>query len=427
MNREVGLRAQTPLVTSVSPRKIAILCHGHPSLSKGGSEIAAYTLFKGLLALGVDVIFIAACAEADRGRLGLESPREHAVFHDPLIYDHFYHLASPAVTAAILEILVAERVDVVNFHHFYILGSNALRATAELGLPTIVTLHEFLAICHHNGQMITRPARMLCETASPQACFGCFPDYTRQQFALRNAYFQEVFSGVHQFVSPSKFLVERFVKWGLDEDRVTVIENGLAHLSPLKPRPPRGADGSWIFGFFGQINSFKGVDTILRAAEQIARNNELAGRIRIHLHGNITGQSEKFFAWLEAALEKYNFVSYKGAYENAAVGRLMSACDYVLVPSTWWENSPMVIQEAYAAGRPVLCTGVGGMAEKVIEGVSGLHFERGDDADLVRAMTRAANPEVFAQLCKGLPKVMSAIDMAEAYLKVYAGAKVSQA
>jgi glycosyltransferase involved in cell wall biosynthesis len=113
-----------------------------------------------------------------------------------------------------------------------------------------------------------------------------------------------------------------------------------------------------------------------------------------------------------------------GAYENAAVVRLMSACDYVLVPSIWWENSPMVIQEAFAAGRPVICTGIGGMAEKVREGFSGLHFELGDDADLMRAIAHAANPQVFAELCEGVPKVTSGIEMAEAYLKLYAGVKV---
>ena len=62
----------------------------------------------------------------------------------------------------------------------------------------------------------------------------------------------------------------------------------------------------------------------------------------------------------------------------------MSACDYILVPSTWWENSPVVIQEAYAAGRPVICTGIGGMAEKVPNRRSGLHFRLDDGADLAR-------------------------------------------
>ena len=42
----------------------------------------------------------------------------------------------------------------------------------------------------------------------------------------------------------------------------------------------------------------------------------------------------------------------------------MIALDVVLVPSIWWENSPLVILEAVAAGTDVVCSDIGGMAEK---------------------------------------------------------------
>src|SRR5450631_3353058 len=59
---------------------VAIVSHSHPSLSKGGAEIAAYTLFSGLSALDCDVTFITACGEKDRSKLSLGSARECAVF-----------------------------------------------------------------------------------------------------------------------------------------------------------------------------------------------------------------------------------------------------------------------------------------------------------------------------------------------------------
>ena len=42
----------------------------------------------------------------------------------------------------------------------------------------------------------------------------------------------------------------------------------------------------------------------------------------------------------------------------------------------------MVIVEAFAHGLPVICSRLGGMAEVVKDGVSGLHFEPGNAADL---------------------------------------------
>ena len=62
----------------------------------------------------------------------------------------------------------------------------------------------------------------------------------------------------------------------------------------------------------------------------------------------------------------------------------MAEIDWVVVPSIWWENSPLVIQEAFLHGRPVICSDIGGMAEKVEHEVNGLHFRVGDHAALGR-------------------------------------------
>lgn len=413
---------------SAYTKRVAVISHTHPSISKGGAEIAAYTLFNGLLALGVDAVFIAACAEQDRGRLSLASTRERAIFHEPLLYDHLYQLGSPAVARELHRTLAEESVQIVNFHHFMNFGIGGVRRiAADAAFSTFVTLHEFLAICHHHGQMITRPARMLCERATPAACHACFPEVTRPQFAMRADLFQESLANVDGFISPSRFLAERFAEWGLPSAKMNVVENGLSH-RPAARAPRRGAEQApWVFGFFGQINPFKGVDTILKAVEIIAQNRALAQRIQIRLHGNVIGQAEGFMKQFEAALEKHKFLSYAGAYDNSAVARLMDECDYVLVPSSWWENSPVVIQEAYAVGRPVVCSGIGGMAEKVRNGVSGLHFRPQDAGDLVRVLREAAQSEIYETLLPGIPPVEDAAGMAKAYLRVFetAAAEVS--
>ena len=71
----------------------------------------------------------------------------------------------------------------------------------------------------------------------------------------------------------------------------------------------------------------------------------------------------------------------------------MEEVDWVIVPSIWWENSPLVIQEAFMYGRPVICSDIGGMAEKVTDGVNGLHFRRADPDSLAETMHRAATEE----------------------------------
>jgi glycosyltransferase involved in cell wall biosynthesis len=399
---------------------IAITSHSHPSVSKGGAEIAAYTLFKGLLSLGADAIFVAACPSNSHTRLDLGSQREYAIVYEPFGYDHFYHLAMRRLWQELSAILHAHNVALVNFHHYLHFGINSLRRIAcDQTIRVVVSFHEFLAICHHHGQMVTRSGQLLCKAASPASCASCFPEHSPQQFKLRRELFLDTFGIVDGFVSPSRFLADRYAEWGLPRERLTVIENGLAQTARDPARRAQSAGDRWVFGYFGQITPFKGVDTLLQAAEIIARSPDLAARIGIRIHGNFVGQSEEFIARLTAAVERHPFLSYAGPYENALAGDLMGECDYVVVPSRWWENSPVVIQEAFAAGRPVVCSGIGGMAEKVTDGVSGLHYRMGDPDDLVRVLTRAADDALFTKLQQGLPKVADGRRMAEAYLSLF--------
>ncbi|MDB5372358.1 MAG: hypothetical protein JWP04_1000 [Belnapia sp.] len=402
---------------------IAIISHAHPSISKGGAEIAAYTLFQGLRGLGIPTVFVAAVPMALRDRVDLRAD-EHAVFYDPEQYDYLYQLGEGTTLAQLRRILARTGAKLLNFHHFMSFGVNALRdVAAAADVRTVVTLHEFLAICHNHGQMVTRPHRGLCGGASETACGTCFPELGWRRMGLRTSLFQDSFAEVDQFISPSQFLLDRYIAWGVPASRCSVIENGLARaISDRSPIRPAAARTDWVFGYFGQVTPFKGVDVLLDAAERLAAMPGMADRIELRINGNIAGVTDAFKSKLEALTTSLPFLRFLGPYENGGVLGMMGDCDYILTPSIWWENSPMVIQEAYAAGRPVICTGIGGMAEKVVDGVSGLHFRRGDPADLARVMAGAADDAVYARLQAGVPRPYDTTEMAKRYLAVFAAA-----
>lgn len=401
--------------------RVAIVSHSHPSISKGGGEIAAYSLFRGLLEIGMDAIFIAPCPETEQGRLFLETDREFAIPYNPASYEHFYHLSDPETVRRFHDCLTSQNVQLVNYHHFFNLGLGSLSRWAHGPKPhSVFTFHEFLAICHHHGQMVTRPNMTLCETPKPNACATCYPELAPQQFAVRRQNFLTALNGCGGLVSPSRFLAERMTDWGVSSKPIEVIENGLRKLPPRVFRKANKApDEPWVIGFFGQINPFKGVDLLLQAAAMLREKKGPARPIQIRLHGNIVGQGEAFTTkFNEATRAADSIVRWHGAYDNSQVGRLMADCDYVIVPSKWWENSPVVIQEAFAVGRPVICTGIGGMAEKVVDGVSGLHFAMNDSFDLAAVIKKACSPELYKKLCSGLPTPFDSSEMARRY-KIY--------
>jgi glycosyltransferase involved in cell wall biosynthesis len=99
-------------------------------------------------------------------------------------------------------------------------------------------------------------------------------------------------------------------------------------------------------------------------------------------------------------------VTFAGQYDADDVPQLMSEIDWVVVPSRWWENSPLVIQEAFMHGRPVICSGIGGMAEKVAHDVNGLHFVVSDPAHLAETIRGATGtPGLWERLRDGIPEI----------------------
>ena len=98
----------------------------------------------------------------------------------------------------------------------------------------------------------------------------------------------------------------------------------------------------------------------------------------------------------------------------------MAAVDWVVVPSVWWENAPLVILEAFRHGRPVICGGIGGMAEMVRDGVDGLHAPVGDPAGLAAVLRRAAErPEMWDRLASGILPPKTIAQVAEDHLSLY--------
>lgn len=393
-----------------------VVSHQHPRVSKGGAEVAAYALFKGLQARGKRAVFVAACPHSEQSKV-LDLPEDEKLFfYHPGEYDHFYHIAPPDTVHQLISILGACKPSHVFFHHFYLVGINSIAAVARTFDAVLsLTFHEYLSICHHNGQMVTKPNRALCTTATPARCTACFPEHTSDQFRIRQDYLVESLDQIDFFISPSRFLAERITAWGLPASKISIIENGLLDLHEREPGGRRAAPRQqWTFGYFGQINPFKGVDVLLKSAELLAQAPG-SSEIVIKLHGNFVGQTPEFIKRFEAALDGNKNLSYLGPYEHADVLKLMSECDYVIVPSVWWENSPVVIQEAYAARKPVITSDVGGLIEKVEANRTGFHFKIGDPRDLARTILAACDSVLHDKLVGNLPEPVSPESMAERY------------
>jgi glycosyltransferase involved in cell wall biosynthesis len=411
--------------------RVLVVSHGHPSLSLGGAEIASHNLHKGLNALaGVDSVYLARVGaptprHAGTALMSLRQSASDILFHSD-DYDHFFlsNRNTDDIRRDLVRFVRDLQPHVVHFHHILGLGLEALYAIRE-ALPDaaiVVTFHEFLSICHHHGQMVKTKGSQLCRRASPTDCHSCFPDIAPARFLKRERFVRSMLELADVYVSPSRFLAERYAEWGLSPDKLFVIENGLAIAEPVPPRVLPGSEQRRSrFAYFGQMTPFKGVDVLIDAVARVPER--IWGEdSRLMIFGaNLEFQPPEFQERMKKLIEDAGSrVRFYGSYQNGEMPELMQTVDWVVVPSIWWENSPVVIQEALFHGRPLLCSNIGGMAEKVRNGQDGLHFRVGSPEDLAdRFVEVLSDGQAWEGLRGSMRRPLGHIDCAEQHLALY--------
>jgi glycosyltransferase involved in cell wall biosynthesis len=331
-------------------------------------------------------------------------PNQYFVFTETEHFD-FFTLTSrdkSLYSQHLTNFLLAQRPDVVHLQHTHFIGLDLLSQIRRV-LPDaaiVYTLHEFLPICHRDGQMVRTFSSELCDEASPRRCHECFPEISEQSFFLRRRFVEAQLDNVDRFLAPSAQLMDKYLRWGIEPARIEVEEYGRLE-PPVRAPDPTDTKRPVNIGFFGQLSAFKGAKVMLEAMALL--DDDV--KAHLWLHGaNLELQTEEFQAEFAAMLAPIkDRVTFRGPYEHAELPKLMADLHWVVVPSIWWENSPLVIQEAFFHGRPVICSDVGGMAEKVRDGVDGIHFRAGDAFALARAFeTATSSPKLWSSLRAGI-------------------------
>jgi len=393
--------------------KVLVVSHEWEALTPGGAQRSAGALANGLSAMqGLEVTLASTVRESPSELIG-DATLHARPYREVLVQSEtdfeFFSWIDPAYIEHWTDVLRDTAPDVVHLHHYYHVGVELPLLIRRL-LPNtaiVMTLHEYLAICLQSGQMLDSQGH-LCGRSSPEACAACVSWPIGQTYA-RADYIRAGLSAVDFFVTPSEFARDRYLGWGLDPDRVRVIPNVL----DLAPRLTRSADSRPSDGlrlaFIGQHTPYKGVDVLMEAI-QILQTRAPAAVASLSVFG---GGSERFSEDFHQRISDFqsqapDFVTFRGSYTQEGLAEILDESDAIVVPSIWWENSPVVIEEALARRVPVICSDIGGMAEKVRDGVDGWHFQAGNPAALAEVIVG-----LFRRESLDLPGMRRPLDMAD--------------
>jgi len=301
--------------------------------------------------------------------------------------------------------------DLIHIQHVMALSARLLHLARESGAPLLLTLHDYWFICG-NSQLIWPNAQTCQGKAWGMNCVRCaaaarFPSRLVQWlrpalaplFLYRDRLVGKAARQADQFISPSKFLIDQYIAAGFPADRFLYLENGIP-VERVRQFSWQPSAGPLRVTFLGSLAWQKGVHILVEAFSGLP-----SGVARLRIWGD-PGVFPSYVEHLQRMSIPLS-TQFMGRIANDRVGEVMADSDVIVVPSVWYENSPVVIQEARAAGVPVVASGHGALTEKVRHDVDGLLFPPGDVVALRQALWRLVDePDLLPRLRQNIPPPM---------------------
>jgi glycosyltransferase involved in cell wall biosynthesis len=340
----------------------------------------------------------------------------------------------------IREMLTAEHFDLLHLFSGYLMSGSPLLAARELGVPSVVSLTDFWFLCQRI-QMLRSDGTLSTTPIKAATCARCIAEDSRRyrlpaqvapalatafwhkarertaRVAARMQFLSEALGSAAFVISPSRFLRDMFIESGVNPHQIVFSRQG-REFSTIDPALLKKTPSATLrLGYLGQIIPVKGVHVAIDAMAQL---RDLP--VSLDIYGP-TGHDTSYSQRCAATAAANERIKIHGAYERSALTRVLQSLDVLVVPSTWYENSPNVILEALAHKTPVITSNLGGMAELIQHEHNGLVFETGNALDLSRQIRRLLeSPELRARLSAEITPVKTVQEEIDEIETLYAQA-----
>ena len=290
------------------------------------------------------------------------------------------------------KILRKERPDIVHFHNtFPLISPSAYAACRENRIPVVQTLHNYRLICP--GGLLLRDGRP-CEACVGRSLYpalrhACYRDSHAATAAVVCMLWRNRMAGaysrrVDRYIALTQFAARRLIAGGLPAAQLAVKPNFL----PNPPQPNVSDNAGHYAIYVGRLTTEKGVKTLISAWRSVP-----------NLPLKIVGDGALSEELKQAARDAKLPIEFCGFRPHAEVLELIKSARLQIIPSECYEGFPLSVLEAFACGTPVVASRLGGLAEIVEEGVTGVLCTPADPQDLARKINELlAKPEQWQRL-----------------------------
>jgi glycosyltransferase involved in cell wall biosynthesis len=374
----------------------------------GGTEVYVRDLAAALVERGIESTVAASTTDAEREYLWEGVPvHRYPAFGGRMQFQQLLQRLAPGV-----------------FHlHSWTTGAglSQLRYAAELGIPCVATLHVPAPLCIRGTMMLE--GKVPCDGRIEKTrCAYCWalergvpapaarlvshlPTWTPPPWLTRSplrrlatlasartiaanqaARLQELARLCERIVVPSEWVRSALHENAIPDAKILLSRQAASAAFVSSGRQPRDSAGKrpLTIGFVGRIETYKGVQTLIEAMALIPPRTPL----RLVIAG--TGDDARNLKAIEAAAAKDPRIELVGALPHDGIPAFLDSLDILAVPSRWMETGPIVVLEAQAMGVPVMGANLGGIAERVRDGIDGWLLPFDNPLMWATAMQRAA-------------------------------------
>ena len=288
------------------------------------------------------------------------------------------------------EALVKEvKPDLVHLHIFqHQLSPSILDICKKYRLPVVYTAHDLKMLCL-NYVMMNRNG--ICEKCRGGHYINCLRQKCVKESTSKSlintceGYFhkwRKSYDIISKVITPSKFYHDKFVEFGIRQERVVWLAN---FLDRVKPFINVREDKEKYFLYFGRLSHEKGVSTLVRAYSMYKKDSQSDSML--YIVG--TGPSEEEIRKL-VEQQEISGITMLGYRSGQELIDLVGNARAVILPSEWYENGPYTAIEALQCGRPIIGSKIGGIPE-LVDG-NGTLFPQGEIQELEKALFKFPKP-----------------------------------
>lgn len=277
-------------------------------------------------------------------------------------------------------------IHVQSLHHY--ITPSILLIAKKRKIPVVWTLHDFKMICP-NTHFIIDGNSSVCEACKMRSYYKAFLKRCKKASLMASMVimiesYMHMLLGVRNmidlFIAPSIFLKNKLVDFGFPSRSIVQIDNFVkANSEPCFLNQK-------YFLFFGKIEAIKGIRYLIEAAK-------LTPNIKIKIAGSY---DPPFINVINNLPFNVEYVGFKRDDELEILVRQSIA---VVMPSLCYENQPMSVLEAFARGKPVIASNIGGLIELVGHNERGFLFEAGNARSLAdRLLQMKGDPDTVKSM-----------------------------